>query len=294
MTGDRMPVGYRYDGTIYQNGYFSLPIDPASSLCLDGGHPVGTGLDTPYASVVRFMVNCFPQQAWQETRHRHWAVPWSVVTHAHAHACVPPSVRHVQDSFMRCIRVVPDTECSPTGSLSAARLLEAMYVSPTSSSLPSIQPSIVSAKYVTGEEAVLNHGHLPEPTVMQSSAVCNNAVVSVAYMAIMSPSGRLDELRAQVLLGNATKNSAGLFVLQQGFSMVFRTADSQVCSYSCKARINLCLCVLACMTRLRVAGASMAQQRQPWLQTGRYGASCKSRQCQDSAGSGRWHLSAFI
>jgi hypothetical protein len=52
VAGDRIAVGFQYSGSIFQNGHFSLPIDPTSGLCLDGGHPIGAGLNTPYASSV--------------------------------------------------------------------------------------------------------------------------------------------------------------------------------------------------------------------------------------------------
>jgi Protein of unknown function (DUF1619) len=128
---------------------------------------------------------------------------------------------------MRCLRMVPSTECSVSGSLSAQRLLHALYVSPTPSSLPSISPSITTAQYVSGQDAAVSDGELPAPEMAQAG-VCENAVISIAYSAIMSQSGRLDELRADVLLGNVSVNTAGLLAVQQGFAVTFRTADAQV------------------------------------------------------------------
>lgn len=50
--GQRIPIGRQLGATIKQNGFFSLPVDPYTGFCADGGLPLGMGIDAPSASTV--------------------------------------------------------------------------------------------------------------------------------------------------------------------------------------------------------------------------------------------------
>lgn len=67
QVGQRIPSGMLRGGTIAPSGPFALPIDPFSDYCLEGGLPIGVGLDRPPPASVRphSLPGCVPVCASQ-------------------------------------------------------------------------------------------------------------------------------------------------------------------------------------------------------------------------------------
>lgn len=194
----------------------------------------------------------------------------------------------LQDTFVRCLRVVPMSACSETGSLSAQRLIAGVYAAPAPGGLPSVAPTIASARRASGQQVTLSGGTLPSPNATQPGA-CEDAVQSIAYTVVMGRDGQIVSIEADVVLGNAAVNAAGLIVLQQGFAVTFRTSADQVGPSDrappAAAPSITALCVSRSSRRLRKCGVSprhgdhgtpaesgMAQQRKPRLSHWRHAA----------------------
>ena len=79
-----------------------------------------------------------------------------------------------------------------------------------------------------------------EPKLAES--VCRNVVLSVAYTVVVSTSGLISNVVADVVLGDVAAQIDGTFETRQSFSVVFRTSAAQVrdtSDFIFKTKLNL-------------------------------------------------------
>lgn len=135
----------------------------------------------------------------------------------------------MQDSAHRCIRNVAPSECIPGGALSASSYISNLHFSSTPGSAPAITPALQTTRFVGGSTVTLaEDGNLPEPLFDTARGMCANVPQHIAYSVLTLDGGGIAEVRADVTVANVSVATTGSLVVQQAFSVTFRSLSSAV------------------------------------------------------------------
>eukprot|EP00892_Ulva_mutabilis_P008943 jgi/Ulvmu1/6420/UM003_0049.1 len=191
--GQSIPIGRQLNATITQNGVFSLPVDPYTGFCLDGGLPLGMGMDEPAAST--------------DTAHR----CIRVVAPAE---CVPSGGLSAQP-LTAALYLAPRPGALPSvaPAVESARRPDGSAVAlAAGGGLP--EPLLDAAAGVCRDVAL---------------GVAYTVVTRSGDALAEDPGGQVAEVRADVIIGDvATVTADGRFVVQQAFSVKFRNIATAV------------------------------------------------------------------
>ena len=132
---------------------------------------------------------------------------------------------------LTCLLEAPASECTPNGTLSAARYLEHAYVAPTPGAPPSVTPVVTSVRFASGAPAPMPGG-APPPAELRGGS-CDNALQEVAYTVLTSAPGVVESVAADVVVTDAPIGAGDRVSVRRAFSVRFRATGASVRAAAC-------------------------------------------------------------